>query len=210
MERPAARRSSVETALKEWRSRGVAARRHGKLVIRNLDPLIKTADIPTDRRAVTQPRTPGWRLAGPGPARRRRRTPRRPPRGRDRRTDRESCRPGAAGPAVAALAPPYPARPHGDAGRCLREPGNPASGRGQPGRATQRAHAPPRRVSGSGAAPVSTQRTCRIRPGRPLSAFPGTTPCRLHANLDEPAAVPCPARPARQPPGGTSSRFHAA
>jgi CRP-like cAMP-binding protein len=56
-------RRSVETALKEWRSRGVVARRHGKLVIRNLDPLIKAADIPTDRRAVTQPRTPAWRLA---------------------------------------------------------------------------------------------------------------------------------------------------
>jgi len=27
------------------------------------DPLIKTADIPSDRRAVTQPRTPAWRLA---------------------------------------------------------------------------------------------------------------------------------------------------
>jgi Crp-like helix-turn-helix domain len=51
-------RSSVETALKEWRSRG-------KLVIRNLDPFIKTADIPADRRAVTQPRTPAWRLARP-------------------------------------------------------------------------------------------------------------------------------------------------
>jgi hypothetical protein len=34
--------------------------------IRNLDPLIKTADIPTDRRAVTQPKTPAWRLARPG------------------------------------------------------------------------------------------------------------------------------------------------
>jgi CRP-like cAMP-binding protein len=54
---------SVKTALKEWRSRGVVARRHGKLVIRNLDPLIKVADIPSDRRAVTRPRTPAWRLA---------------------------------------------------------------------------------------------------------------------------------------------------
>jgi hypothetical protein len=27
--------------------------------------LIKTADLPTDRRAVTQPRTPAWRLARP-------------------------------------------------------------------------------------------------------------------------------------------------
>jgi len=58
-------RSSVETALKAWRSRGVVARRHGKLVIRDLDPLIKTVDIPADRRAVTQPRTPAWRLARP-------------------------------------------------------------------------------------------------------------------------------------------------
>jgi MFS family permease len=65
----------------------------------------------------------------------------------------------------------------------------------------------PRRVSGSRAAPVSTQRTCRLRPGRPLPCFPGTTPCRLHANLDEPAGVPC---PARQPPAGASSRFNAA
>jgi hypothetical protein len=56
-------RTSVETALKEWRSRGVVARRHGELVVRNLDSLIKTADIPTDRRAVTQPRAPAWRLA---------------------------------------------------------------------------------------------------------------------------------------------------
>ena len=165
-------RSSVETALKEWRSRGVVARRHGKLVIRNLDPLIKTADIPTDRRAVTQPRTPAWRLARPtgrhGTAVER---PdgapwARPPHGPG------IMPPGPAGPAVAAPGRPYPARPHGDAGRRLRESRNPASGRGQPGRATQRAHPPPRRVSGSGAAPVSTQRTCRIRPGRPLSAFP--------------------------------------
>jgi CRP-like cAMP-binding protein len=58
-------RTSVETALKEWRSRGVVARRHGKLVITNPDPLIKMADIPADRRAVTQPRTPAWRLARP-------------------------------------------------------------------------------------------------------------------------------------------------
>lgn len=58
-------RTSVETALKAWRSRGVVARRHGKLVITNPDPLLKTADIPSDRRAVTQPRTPAWRLARP-------------------------------------------------------------------------------------------------------------------------------------------------
>jgi CRP-like cAMP-binding protein len=54
---------SVKTVLKEWRSRGVVARRHGKPVITNPDPLIKKADIPADRRAVTRPRTPAWRLA---------------------------------------------------------------------------------------------------------------------------------------------------
>jgi CRP-like cAMP-binding protein len=53
---------SVKTAMKELRSRGAVARRHGKLVITNLDPLLQKADIPSDRRAVTQPRTPAWRL----------------------------------------------------------------------------------------------------------------------------------------------------
>ena len=56
-------RRSVETVLKDWRSRRVVARRHGKLVIRDLGPLIEAADIPADRRAVTRPRTPACRLA---------------------------------------------------------------------------------------------------------------------------------------------------
>jgi hypothetical protein len=51
------RRAQVSrNGLKEWRSRRVVDHQHGKLVIRNLDPLIKTADIAADRRAVTQPR----------------------------------------------------------------------------------------------------------------------------------------------------------
>lgn len=58
-----AKSRSVKTALKEWRWRGVVARRHGELVITNLDFLLKKADIPSDRRAVTRPRTPAWRLA---------------------------------------------------------------------------------------------------------------------------------------------------
>jgi hypothetical protein len=53
-----AARRSVVAALRDWRSRGIVARRHGKLVIRNLGPLIKRADIPIDRRAATQPKTP--------------------------------------------------------------------------------------------------------------------------------------------------------
>ena len=41
-------------------SRRIVARRHGKLGMRDhLEPLIKAANIPTDRRAVTQPNKPG-------------------------------------------------------------------------------------------------------------------------------------------------------
>lgn len=46
--RVGAGRRSVVAALRDWRSRGVVKRRHGKLVIKNLGILIKAADIPTD------------------------------------------------------------------------------------------------------------------------------------------------------------------
>jgi CRP-like cAMP-binding protein len=45
-------RRSVGTALQEWRSRGVTATRHGKLVIRDLGFLITKADTPGDPRAA--------------------------------------------------------------------------------------------------------------------------------------------------------------
>jgi CRP-like cAMP-binding protein len=47
-----AARRSVGAALQDWRSRGVTASRHGKLVIRDLGFLITKADIPRDRRAA--------------------------------------------------------------------------------------------------------------------------------------------------------------
>jgi CRP-like cAMP-binding protein len=57
-----AKRRSVGAALQDWRSRGVTASRHGKLVIRDLGFLITKADIPRDRRAVPQLTASAWRL----------------------------------------------------------------------------------------------------------------------------------------------------
>jgi CRP-like cAMP-binding protein len=45
-------RRSVGTALQDWRSRGITASRHGKLVIRDMGFLIAKAGIPGDRRAA--------------------------------------------------------------------------------------------------------------------------------------------------------------
>ena len=56
-----AARRSVGTALQDWRSRGITASRHGKLVIRDLGFLIIKADIPRDRRAATQLTASAWR-----------------------------------------------------------------------------------------------------------------------------------------------------
>src|SRR5262245_39529510 len=49
----------------------------------------------------------------------------------------------SAGPAVAVLVPPYPARPYDDARRRLREPLKPGSGHVQPGDTSRRAHPQP-------------------------------------------------------------------
>lgn len=57
-----AKRRSVGAALQDWRSRGVTASRHGKLVIRDLGFLVTKADIPRDRRAVPQLTASAWRL----------------------------------------------------------------------------------------------------------------------------------------------------
>jgi CRP-like cAMP-binding protein len=50
---------SVGTVLKDWRSRGIVATRHRKLVIRDMGFLTRVAGIPSDIRAATQP---AWRL----------------------------------------------------------------------------------------------------------------------------------------------------
>jgi CRP-like cAMP-binding protein len=58
---------SVGTVLQDWRSRGVVATRHRKLVIRDMGFLTRVAGIPSDIRAAAQPAVPTWRLI---PARR--------------------------------------------------------------------------------------------------------------------------------------------
>jgi Crp-like helix-turn-helix domain len=104
-----AARRSVGAALQDWRSRGVTASRHGKLVIPDLGFLITKADIPRDRRAADGVGV----TVNPGPApnphaaaveRPTAATRARPPQGPGIMPTR------AAGPAVAALAPACRAR----------------------------------------------------------------------------------------------------
>jgi hypothetical protein len=64
-------RRSVGTVLRDWRSRGAVATRHGKLVIRGMGFLTRMAVIPSDIRAAARLAASAWRLiparGGTGP-----------------------------------------------------------------------------------------------------------------------------------------------